>query len=40
MTAGYGDAHGVPLPALQGAVEHGFSLRLCEGVLDYIKTVR
>lgn len=40
MTAGHGDAHGVPLPALQDAIEHGLPLHLCDGVSECVKAVR
>ena len=40
MTAGHGDAHGVPLPALQDAIDHGLPLYLCDGVPECIKAVR
>ena len=40
MTAGHGDAHGIPLPALQDAIDHGLPLHLCDGVPDCIKAVR
>ena len=40
MTAGHGDAHGIPLPALRDAIEHGLPLHLCDGVPECIKAVR
>ena len=40
MTAGHGDAHGVPLPALQDAIDHGLPLHLCDGAADCLKAVR
>ena len=40
MTAGHSDAHGVPLPALQDAIDHGLPLYLCDGVPEYIKAVQ
>ena len=40
MTAGHGDAHGIPLPALQDAIDHGLPLYLCDGVPECIKAVR
>lgn len=40
MTAGHGDAHGIPLPALQDAIEHGLPLHLCDGIPECIKAVR
>ncbi|MCJ1451361.1 hypothetical protein MMC28_001697 [Mycoblastus sanguinarius] len=40
MTAGHGDAHGIPLPALEDAISHGLPLHLCDGVPECIKAVR
>ncbi|CAD6583675.1 MAG: hypothetical protein ASARMPRED_001470 [Alectoria sarmentosa] len=40
MTARHGDAHGIPLPALRDAIEHGLPLHLCDGVPECIKAVR